>query len=56
MVVKITYISRYKTEEYEHVITIESGVDYAYFKALFDALIELHVNFKIEPLVKVGLS
>ena len=54
MVVKIAYISRYKDVESEHIITIENGVDYAYFKALFDALIELHVNFKIEPLVKVG--
>lgn len=44
---KIKYIIRYKAEEYEKFITIEYGVDYAYFRALFDALLDKGIDFTV---------
>lgn len=48
MVVKIVYYIRYQDEEYAHDIEIEAGVDYAYVKALLDALLDRGYNFKLE--------
>jgi hypothetical protein len=54
MVMKITVSYRAgKNEGYEQVITIEDYVDYAYFKALFDALLEMHLDFKMERFKRV---
>jgi hypothetical protein len=47
MVVEIVYIVRYKAEEYEKIIIVEDGVDYAYFRALFDSLIDRGIDFKL---------
>jgi hypothetical protein len=47
MVVEITVKHVYKGEEYETTVTIDSGVDYAYFRALFDALLDKGYSFKI---------
>ena len=47
MVTKIKYETEYKGIKYYHEIEIASGVDYAYFKALFDALLDRGYNFSI---------
>jgi hypothetical protein len=47
MVVEISIKHIYKGEEYEATVTIDSGVDYAYFRALFDALLDKGYSFKI---------
>lgn len=48
MVVKIVYYTCYKNEEYPHDIVIHDDVDYAYFKAIFDALLERGYTFALE--------
>jgi len=48
MVIYVIYKTRYKDEVYKHVVTIEAGVDYAYFRALFDALIQLGMDFTLD--------
>ena len=48
MVIQIVVSHRYKDDEYESSIIIDDGVDYAYFKAVFDTLIEKGVSFRLK--------
>jgi len=47
MVVEIRYTIPDKHGNYKVIITIDEGVDYAYFKALFDALLEKGIEFHL---------
>lgn len=52
MVVEIVYCIHYQDEQFDWKIRIDDGVDYAYIKALFDALLGAHVHFRLQQVKK----
>jgi hypothetical protein len=54
MVIYVIYKTCYKAQTYKHVITIEAGVDYAYFNAIFDALIDRGMDFTLDAKMSSG--